>query len=120
MGEEGPCSGQAQQRRAHEYGQVGRDCGATCCGGAMVPRRTVRGSGQIHCGCRRNGRDVPGIPCPALRFCHRVRELLRSLYNPVAPVFSFSGGWQHAVVVASTVPFVASLAWRRVRTEHND
>jgi hypothetical protein len=37
---------------------------------------------------------------------------LALLYNPVAPLFSFSGGWQRALVVASAVPFVASLAWR--------
>jgi hypothetical protein len=39
------------------------------------------------------------------------------LYNPVAPVFSLSGGWQRAVMAASAVPFVASLAWHNVRTE---
>jgi len=39
------------------------------------------------------------------------------LFNPVAPVFSFSGGWQRAVMAASAVPFVASLAWQNVRTE---
>lgn len=42
------------------------------------------------------------------------------LYNPVAPVFSFSGDWQRALVVTSAVPFVATLAWRNARTEHND
>ncbi len=31
------------------------------------------------------------------------------LYNPVAPVLSFSGEWQRAVVAASTLPFLASL-----------
>jgi hypothetical protein len=41
---------------------------------------------------------------------------LALLYNPVAPVFTFSGGWQLAVLLASTVPFVAALAWPRVRT----
>jgi hypothetical protein len=45
---------------------------------------------------------------------------LALLYNPVVPVFSFSGDWQRAVVVASAAPFVASLAWRNVRTEHNE
>lgn len=40
---------------------------------------------------------------------------LALLYNPVAPVFGFSGGWQHAVVAASVVPVAASLAWRNVR-----
>jgi hypothetical protein len=47
---------------------------------------------------------------------------LALLYNPVAPAFSFSGDWQRAVVVASAVLFVASLAWpngRIARTEHN-
>ena len=33
------------------------------------------------------------------------------LYNPVAPAFSFSGDWQHALVFASVAPFVAALAW---------
>jgi|SRR5579871_22163 len=37
---------------------------------------------------------------------------LALLYNPVAPVFSFSGNWQRALVVASAIPFVTSLAWR--------
>ena len=47
---------------------------------------------------------------------------LALFYNPVVPAFSFSGDWQHAVVVASAVPFVASLAWptgRIVTMEHN-
>ena len=38
---------------------------------------------------------------------------LALLYNPVVPVFSFSGDWQRAVVVASAAPFVAALAWRQ-------
>ena len=41
------------------------------------------------------------------------------LYNPVAPVFDFSGEWQSGLVVASAVPFVASLAWRKPRMESN-
>jgi hypothetical protein len=41
---------------------------------------------------------------------------LALLYNPVVPVFSLSGGWQRAVMAASAVPFVASLAWHDVRT----
>jgi hypothetical protein len=45
---------------------------------------------------------------------------LALLYNPVMPVFSFSGDWQRAVVAASAAPFAASLAWRNVRTAHND
>ena len=36
---------------------------------------------------------------------------LALLFNPIAPVFDFSGDWQRAVVVASAVPFVASLVW---------
>ena len=41
---------------------------------------------------------------------------LALLYNPVVPVFSFSGGWQRAVVLASAVPFVVSLAARNLRS----
>lgn len=37
------------------------------------------------------------------------------LYNPVAPLISFSGDWQRVVVFACAVPFVASLVWRNVR-----
>lgn len=40
---------------------------------------------------------------------------LAVLYNPVAPVFSFSGNWQRALVVASAIPFVTSLAWRDLK-----
>lgn len=36
------------------------------------------------------------------------------LYNPVVPVFGFSGDWQRAVVVASAAPFVVSLASRNM------
>jgi hypothetical protein len=45
---------------------------------------------------------------------------LALIYNPVAPLFSISGGWQRAFVVASAVPFIASLTWRGVRTAHHD
>jgi hypothetical protein len=45
---------------------------------------------------------------------------LALLYNPLAPVFSFSGDWQRALVVASAAPFVASLASRNARAEPND
>jgi hypothetical protein len=45
---------------------------------------------------------------------------LALIYNPVAPMFSISDGWQRAFVVASAAPFVVSLAWRRGRTAHND
>lgn len=37
---------------------------------------------------------------------------LALLYNPVVPVFGFSGDWQRALVVASAIPFVASLTSR--------
>jgi hypothetical protein len=45
---------------------------------------------------------------------------LALLYNPAVPVFSFSGGGQRAVVVASVAPFAASLAWRKLKEQHND
>jgi len=45
---------------------------------------------------------------------------LALLYNPVVPVFSFSEGGQRALVVASVAPFAASLAWRKIKNEHND
>ena len=44
---------------------------------------------------------------------------LALLYNPVAPVLSFAGDWQRAVLVASAAPFLLSLAWRDVRLAHN-
>jgi hypothetical protein len=40
---------------------------------------------------------------------------LALLYNPVAPAFDFSGNWQRALVVASAIPFVTSLAWRDLK-----
>jgi hypothetical protein len=45
---------------------------------------------------------------------------LALFYNPVVPVFRVSGDWWRAVAVASAAPFVASLAWRKVRMAHND
>ncbi len=45
---------------------------------------------------------------------------LALLYNPVAPMFGFSGGWQRAVMVASAAPFVASRVWDNVRPACND
>jgi hypothetical protein len=44
---------------------------------------------------------------------------LALLYNPVLPVFGFSGDWQRAVVALSAAPFGASLAWRGARTEQH-
>jgi hypothetical protein len=41
------------------------------------------------------------------------------LYNPVVPVFPFSGDWQRAVVLATLAPFVASLATRNARTSQD-
>jgi hypothetical protein len=46
------------------------------------------------------------------------------LYNPLFPTFSLSGGWQRLIVLASTAPFLASLAWYKpvtsepVRAQH--
>ena len=34
---------------------------------------------------------------------------LTLLYNPIVRCFSFSGGWQHALVIASILPFAATL-----------
>lgn len=45
---------------------------------------------------------------------------LALLYNPVMPVFSFSGNWQRALVVASAIPFVTSLARRDLKVAHID
>ncbi len=45
---------------------------------------------------------------------------LAVFYNPVAPVFSYSGDWQRTLLVASALPFIASLAWRNPRLAHND
>jgi hypothetical protein len=45
---------------------------------------------------------------------------LALLFNPLAPVFGFSGNWQRAVVLASVFPFVASLTWRGGGKKHND
>jgi uncharacterized protein DUF6804 len=45
---------------------------------------------------------------------------LALLYNPVAPVFSFSGNWQRALVVATAIPFVTSLGWRDLKAAHFD
>jgi hypothetical protein len=41
------------------------------------------------------------------------------LYNPVAPVLSFSGDWPRAAVFASAIPFVVSLTARNMRRKHN-
>ena len=49
-----------------------------------------------------------------------VSAALVLLYNPFAHTFSLSGDWQRALVVASAVPFVISIAWHASRTEPND
>lgn len=48
---------------------------------------------------------------------------LALLYNPIVATFTFSGDWQRAVVLASAVPFVVSIALakgRNARTKSND
>lgn len=37
---------------------------------------------------------------------------LMIFYNPIFPVFNFSGDWQRVVPLLSAVPFVMSLSWR--------
>jgi hypothetical protein len=44
---------------------------------------------------------------------------LALLYNPVVPVFRFSGEWQSAFVMASAVPFIASLTWCKTELVRN-
>lgn len=41
------------------------------------------------------------------------------LYNPLFPAFSLSGGWQRLIVLASTAPFLASLAWYKPVTSES-
>jgi hypothetical protein len=45
---------------------------------------------------------------------------LALIYNPIAPVFSFSGDWQRALVVLSAVPFIASLTRRDLKEARID
>jgi hypothetical protein len=44
---------------------------------------------------------------------------LALLYNPVAPVFTYSADWQRTLLVATAAPFIASLAWGNARLAHN-
>ena len=44
---------------------------------------------------------------------------LALLYNPVVPVFRFSGEWQSVFVMASAVPFIVSLTWRNAKLVSN-
>jgi hypothetical protein len=39
--------------------------------------------------------------------------VLGLLFNPIAPIFNFSGDWQRALVIISAAPFAASLAWHK-------
>jgi hypothetical protein len=45
--------------------------------------------------------------------------VLALLYNPVVPVFRFSGEWQSAFVMATTIPFIVSLTWRKAELAPN-
>ena len=38
--------------------------------------------------------------------------LIAAFYNPVAPAFDFSSGWERVFVAASAIPFLAPLLWR--------
>ena len=49
-----------------------------------------------------------------------VLAVLAVLYNPVAPLFSFSGEWQRAFLMVSALPFVASLTWRNAKLVPNE
>jgi len=40
---------------------------------------------------------------------------LARLFNPMAPIFEFSGDWPRPLLVASAAPFRASLAWRNTK-----
>lgn len=108
MDEEGPRAGQAQQRRDHKGREMGLTCGAACCGRTVVSLypyevviRFVVAGGSIV------------LMLQALDTRHHAFAALFGalalLYNPVAPLFSFSGDWQRLVVLASAVPFLASL-----------
>ena len=44
---------------------------------------------------------------------------LALLYNPVVPVFRFSGEWQSVFVMASAVPLIVSLTWRNAKRVSN-
>lgn len=45
---------------------------------------------------------------------------LALLYNPLAPLFELSGDWPRALVTASVVPFIASLAFGSVNLAHSE
>jgi len=45
-----------------------------------------------------------------------VAAAIALLYNPLAPLFDLTGGWQRAVYVAGAAPFLAALIWRDMRT----
>ena len=43
--------------------------------------------------------------------------LIAALFNPVAPVVSFSGSWERAFAAASAIPFIAPLLWSNGKQE---
>ena len=118
LGSEGPRERPAEQRRTREGREVGLDCGSDCLPRdchltpyEVVVRFIVAGGAIVVMFHAFHARDYAFAA---------VFGALALLYNPVAPVFSFSGDWQRALVVASAVPFFASLAWRDARPAHND
>jgi hypothetical protein len=50
----------------------------------------------------------------AAAFC-----LIAALYNPVAPMFGFSGSWERVFVAASAIPFLTPLLWRDGKEPRN-
>lgn len=109
---EGPGPRQAKQRRAHEGREMGRDLGRLLAlvgfwsqltpYDAVVRFMLAASSIVVMFYAIQAGQYVFAVVFGALAL----------LYNPIAPVFSFSGGWQRAVVLASAAPFMASLASR--------
>jgi hypothetical protein len=112
MGSEGPRARAAEHRGGRQSREVGFDCGAAGRGSALaqlapyevVIRFMVAAGATV-------------VMFQAFRARHyavaAVFGTLALLYNPVVPVFSFSGDWQRAMVIASSVPFVASLTARK-------
>jgi hypothetical protein len=45
--------------------------------------------------------------------------LIAALYNPVAPMFDFSGSWERVFVAASAIPFLTPLLWRDGKEPRN-
>jgi hypothetical protein len=95
---------------------VGLDCGVARVGGALVPPRPFEVVVRFLVTA---GALVVMFQASQARHyaVAAVFGALALFYNPVAPAFGFSGDWQHAAVVASAVPFVASLAWGNARKD---